>query len=219
MTRNFNKILFVLVVAVFVLACNALAGGNQPAAEVPPTEEFSAPPVVEETQAPPEPEPAPVETEAPTEAPPAEAPSGAVGDTITGDLYEVTVTDARELKRVYMGNYYYYPKDGQMFVEIIARVSNLSGSEAAVPWENIYVEEENGDAWYPTWGGYKAVAAGKKVDGASISVNQITDGKEEVKFDEDAVFRMIWFVNRDTNKTSLMFYFANQAKVEVIFEH
>ncbi|GAB4543006.1 MAG: hypothetical protein Fur002_14300 [Anaerolineales bacterium] len=214
-----NRPLFVLLAvltALFVLACQALSGGSSST----PAQEQQPGPVATEA-----PTQKPVATEAPTEAPIAtEAPTeivfpptpGKIGDVVVTDgLYEVTVQDARILNRVYMGSYYYYPKDNQMFVELVIKATNLTGAPASIPWQNIYVTEASGDSWYPNWAGYKAVSVGKKVDGASVGVNEVTDGEALVEFNEDVYIRAIWFLTKDD---SIIFGFDQSPEIQILFK-
>jgi hypothetical protein len=224
MNRNSTsaKVLFVALVAMLALACNAIAGGNSAPAEntAPPPVATEAPvkpadtPVPAPTKAPP-----PTATEAPrataTEMPPAEPAS--IGEAVSSSSYEVTVLEARELKRVYMGKYYHYPEAGHMFVEVIVKVTNLTGSTASVPWKNVGVKEESGDSWYPNWAGYKAVVTGKKVDGSTIGVNDTTDGTGTIDFKEDAFLRAIWYVTKN-GTTTLEFGFDDVPIVAIMIE-
>lgn len=196
-----------------MLACKVFTGTT-------PAEPVSQPTDVEQVPAPtdtprsinlPEPTnpPRPTATEkilaTPTPAP--------VGEAVRSESFEVTVVNARELNRVYMGDFYYYPKAGQMFVEFIVKVSNLTGSKASVPWENVYVIEDTGDAWYPNWGGFKDVKTGKTVDGSTIGVNEIVDGKATLDFEEDVFLRLIWFLTKK-DKTTILFGFDDSPLIE-----
>ncbi len=210
--RSFKQIVFVLLVAMFVLACAALTGGGtsapEPVVTNPPEtiEPVAGPPTATE---PPNVAPGPTDTDVPISPTPA-----AVGEAVRSASYEVTVLQARELSRVYMGDYYYYPKAGQLFVELIVKVSNLTGSKASVPWKNVYVVEDTGDAWYSNWSGYKAVSTGKKVDGASIGVNETVDANVTIDFEDDVYLRMIWFLSKK-DKTTILFGFDDSPNVEI----
>jgi len=140
-----------------------------------------------------------------------------VGVPVRNDSYEVTVLNARELKRVYMGNYYWYPNPGYIFVELIVRVSNLSKFDAHVRWENVYIAEEGGESWYPWWGGYQAVETDKEVDGSSVGVDEIVDGSVTINFAKDAVLRLIWIVAKG-EKTTILFGFDDSPNIEIILE-
>jgi hypothetical protein len=128
----------------------------------------------------------------------------------------MTVLEARELKRVYMGDYYWYPNPGYMFVELTVKVSNKKDFPVRVPWQNVYVVEEDGSSWYPYWAGYKAVESGKTVDGSSIGVNEIVDGADTINFEEDVMLRLIWLLV-EKEKTTILFGFDDSPQVEISF--
>jgi hypothetical protein len=155
--------------------------------------------------------PSPVKTDIPVAPTPAP-----IGEAVRSSSYEVTVVSARELARVYMGNYYHYPENGKTFVEVVVKISNLTGSRASVPWEKIYVIEESGDSWYPNWSGFKAVATGKKVDGSTVGVNATVDGKSTVDFQEDAFLRAIWYVSKQSGSTTLLFVFDDSPQIKIM---
>jgi hypothetical protein len=207
-------VLFVLFASLFVLSCSVGSSGatatpvptNTPAATNTPLPTDT--PAATDT-------PLPPPTETPVPEPPTPAP---VGEAVRSESFEVTVVSAKELRRVYMGNYYYYPLAGQIYVELVVKVSNLTGSEISVPWENVYVVDEAGNAYYPSWGGYTAVKTGKTVDGSAVGVNEIVDSKATLDIEEDAYLRMIWFLDKTGAKTTALFGFFDSPYVEVVIE-
>ncbi len=208
-SRTLRRVAFMSFVAIIVLACTG-GGLITTATSLPtnlptPADTATARPTSTSTLLP-----------AATEIPSTPTPAP-VGEAVRSESFEVTVVSARELNRVYMGNYYYYPKADQIFVEMVVKVSNLTGSEVSIPWENVYVIEESGDTWYPTWGGYKAVKTGRTVDGSTIGVDEIVDGKATLVFEEDAFLRTIWFLTRD-DPTTILFGFDNSPYVEITID-
>jgi hypothetical protein len=198
---------FVALMLGFVLACNVLFSGPQAAVTLTPA--ASNTPVAPTATARPSSTPKPTATLVPTPAP--------VGETVRSESYEVTVISAKELRRVYMGNYYYYPKAGQMFVEVVAKVKNLTGSKTSVPYRDIYMVEDTGDSWYANWAGFKAVSTGKTVEGSTIGVNDTLDGNGTVDFEEDVFIRAIWFLTKK-DKTTLLFGFADSPSIIIVIE-
>lgn len=205
---TFKQVVFMLAVASMVLACS---GGALAATATPVPTNTATPAPTNTATATPKPTktPVPTATLEPTPAP--------MGEVVRSEFYEADVLSAKELRRVYMGDYYYYPRDNEMFIELVVRVSNLTGSETNVPWKNIYVIEESGDGWYPSWGGYQAVAAGKTVEGSNIGVNDTLDGTGTVDFKEDAILRLIWFISKK-DKTTVLFGFADSPNIKVVIE-
>lgn len=208
MNKNnvFRKIVFLSFAGLMILACT---GGGLLA---PPTPTPTIPPPPTDTAT-----PRPTSTPVPTATEKIPPTPSSVGDTVRSDSFEVTVVSAKELTRVYMGSYYYYPKADQIFVEAVIRVSNLGGSKASIPWKKVYVVETSGDSWYPTWGGYKATSSGVSVDGSTVGVNQITDGDAVLEFEEDAVLRVIWFLTRK-NPTTAFFVFFDSPTIKIVVE-
>jgi hypothetical protein len=194
-----------LLITLIILACN---GGVLAATATPvPTNS----PVPTNTDV-----PTPIPTETPLPTATLVPTPASVGESVRSASYEVTVLGAKELKRVYMGDYYYSPLAGQIFVEVVVKVSNLTGSEAKVPWKYIYVKEESGDIWYSNWAGFKAANTGKKVDSAAIGVNDTKDGTGTVDFQEDVYLRMIWFL---TNKDkTVLFGFDDSPQIQIVIE-
>jgi hypothetical protein len=215
--NKFTKVLLVLFAAIFVLACNAIVGGgaDAPAQTNPSLPTDQSQPV------------APINTSAPAPTQPPQPTATAivldtptpasVGEAVRSDSYEVTVLDAKEIRRVYMGDHYFYPETGHTFVEVIVKVSNLTGSKASVPWENVYVVEDSGDSFYPYWGGFKAVNTGKKVDGSTVGVNEIVDSKAVLEFEEDVFLRLIWYITKN-DPTTILFEFDNSPQIEITID-
>jgi len=209
--RTFKQVLFVMVVALIILACLGIGGSEANATGTPlPADAATQRPTATE-----EPASIPQPAETPVPEPPTPA---RVGEAVRSESFEVTVVSAKELRRVYMGNFYYYPRENEIYGEIVVKVTNLTGSEVNVPWENVYVVVDNGDAFYPTWGGYTAVRTGKKVDGATVGVNEIVDGKATLDFEEDAFLRMIWWLDRQDGKTTVLFGFLDSPYIKVVIE-
>jgi len=207
-SNRFTKVLFVLLVALFALACAAVPLGA------------TATPVPTNTPLPtntatPKPTATPLPTETNTPLPPTPAPMGVP---VQSDLYEVTVLNARRLDSgVHTGDGYYWTANaGKVFIEIEVKVSNLqSGSNANVPWSSIYVVESNGDAWYPNWGGFKAVASGKSFAASNLSVSGIDDGAATLPFTDDLYLRLIYVVT-ESDPTTVLFGFDTSPMIEVI---
>ena len=203
------KALFVLLAALSVLACNAVSIGAT-STPVPPAA-TNTPLPTNTPAATNTPLPTPTETAVP--ATPTPAP---VGEAVRSASYEVTVVNARQLNRVYMGSYYYYPKTGNLAMELVVKVSNLTGSKASVPWKNVFVITSTGRSLYSNWSGFKAVSTGSTVDASTIGVNDTLDGTGTVDFEEDVYLRVIWFAPKTSNGTTFLFGFYDSPKIIVV---
>ncbi len=215
--ERFVKAFIFSLAVMFVLACSLFTGSGAPAepAQQQQQQQESSPPVAPTDTPLPPPTKTPLPKPTDTPLPPTPAP---MGQAVRSDSFEVTVVNARTLNRVYMGSYYYYPKEGQMFVELVVKVTNLTGSPASVPWKNVYVVESSGDSWYPNWAGFKAVKSGKTVDGAAIGVDDPGDGSKLIEFDQDVFLRAIWFVSKNSGKTELLFGFDDSPNIVIVVE-
>jgi len=185
-----------------ILACN---GGATPAPVSQPT--VAAAPTEAQLEATSTPEPTATEVPAtPTPAP--------VGVPVKSASYEVTVIGANKLERLYPGGTLLYTaKAGKIIVDVGVKVTNLTGSSASVKWGNVYVVENNGDAWYPSWGSYKE--SGKKIDPFSLGISDKTTNKDDlITFSGDIYLRLI-FVVTDNAPTTFVFGFEDSPLIEV----
>jgi hypothetical protein len=93
----------------------------------------------------------------------------------------------------------YDANDGYIFVDVTFRVRNTDGAPTGVRLEDIYVVEENEDAWYPFYGGFQTVEIDKRFNPmASIKLNEI-NGKDTIQFNKDTYLRLIWTVHEHQN--------------------
>jgi hypothetical protein len=154
--------------------------------------------------------PEPIATEEPLETP-TPAP---VGVPVSSGSYEVTVIKAVKLDRLYPGGKYSYtPKPGNIIIDTGVKVSNLTGSQASVKWSNVYVVEETGDAWYPTFGSYKE--SGKELDPFSLGISENTiNGDDVISFKGDIYLRLI-FLLTDNAPTTFLFGFEDSPYIEI----
>lgn len=201
-----------LAIATLLAASLACAGGATPEpTAVPPTSTNTPLPTETPRKVPTSTRtPRPTVTSTPTPAP--------VGVPVRSNTFEVTVLKARVLTNgVHTGDgYYWTTKPGYLFVELGVKVSNLkTGVKTSMPWQLIYVIEDNGDTWYPNWGGFKAVASGKELDPSSISVSSIESGKDVVEFENDVYLRLIYVVT-EKRPTAVQFGFDESPMIEIV---
>lgn len=208
--RPFKRIMFMLLVAIIVLACSAITGGatSVPEATNPPVQAMDTAVVVPPTATdPPTVAPEPTATIESTPAP--------VGVPVKSEKFEVTVIGAVNLERIYPGGTYLYtPNAGNIIVDVGVKVSNLTGSSVSVKWENVYVVEQNGDAWFPTWGSYKE--SGKKVDPFSLGISDANiNGDDVITFNNDIYLRLIYIVT-EADPTTFVFGFDDSPLIEIV---
>jgi hypothetical protein len=201
-----------LACLLLMLACNVFTGTTPAAEPVDQPTEVEQVPVPSNTPKSLEPvnTPEPTATQE-TLATPTPAP---VGVAVRSDSYEVTVIKAVKLDRLYPGGKYSYtPKAGNMIVDVGVKVSNLTGSQASVKWSNVYVVEETGDAWYPSYGTYKE--SGKEIDPFSLGISENTIvGEDVITFKGDIYLRLI-FIVADNDPTTFVFGFDDSPLIEI----
>lgn len=209
--RRFLKVVSILAVAVLVLACSG-GGAFVSATETPSA---TSTPVSTNTAT-----PRPTSTPRPTKTPfPTPAPKGISID--TGD-FSFTVVDAVSLRRIYPGGEYLFtPNPGYIILDVGVRLENgKSGEVVSIPWENVYIKEQNGDSWYPYWGSYKPVESGIEMDPftVGISSNEIV-GTERINFTGDAYLRLIFIVGDNNNQpVPLMFGIGDSPETELLVD-
>lgn len=189
--------------------------GSFAAATATPVPANTKPPLPTNTStSEPSPTPPPTSTFPPTATP--EPTPAAVGEPVIGKDIEITVIDALVRNRVYLGgSYLYVPNPGYLLVDMGVRVKNLNPSKTIfIPWNQIYVVEDNGDSWYPLWGSTKVVASGETYDPFFIGISSIKiDGGGYIRIENDTYLRMI-FIVRDSNQ-KILFGIGTSPQVEI----
>jgi hypothetical protein len=187
--------LFILFTALFVLACTggALASTATPV----PT---NTPPATNTPLSTSTPLPPPTETAIPPTPTPVE-----VGQVVKYGSLEITllVADGHTLI-VPGGKTYYYAKNGGAFLDLGVLVKNTDpGNPVKINWNQVYIVEENGDAWAPAFADVKI--SNSKIDPDSIGINTaMTKALSEtaVEFGDDTYMRLIYVV-KNINQTIL----------------
>jgi hypothetical protein len=207
----FKQVMFISLVALFVLACSLVTGGGSstPVATAPPkvADTAVAPPIATDL-----PTLEPTATEVPVTPTPAP-----VGVPVKGGSYEVTVIKAVSLKKLYPGGTLVWtPKAGYMIVDVAVKVTNLTGSSASVPWKTVFVTEKTGDSWYPNYGTYKESGSG--IDPFTLGISETNiNGDDVITFNGDIYLRLIFMV-KDYNPTTLMFGFGDSPLIEIVIK-
>ena len=203
----FKQIVFMLLAAFIILSC----GGGALAATATPAPSNTSAPTNTVT---PKPTNTPIPTA--TEIPPTATPAP-MGVPVSNRDYEVNVVYMRTLETVYLDTQYHWvPTAGNMFVELGIKVVNLKpSSKVSVPWGNIHVTEESGNAWYPNWGEFKPVASGVEFNPKKLVFRSLEDPDEQVVFDEVAYVRAIYGVAK-LSPTTLLFEFGDSPQIKVV---
>ena len=195
-SRNATKrVIFILLGTMCVLACATLTGGVD-ATSVPTNANFPTKTSL----------PARISTVSPTETeiPPTPSPVE-VGQAVSYGSLEITVliADGHTLI-VPGGKVYYYAKHGGAFLDLGVLVKSADPSNPVkINWNQVYVVEENGDAWAP---GFADVKISKnKLDPFGIGINtEMTKALSEsaIEFGDDTYMRLI-FVVKNVDQTIL----------------
>ena len=200
-SKNFlTKIGLLVVIIVVILACQAGAAVSVTATPVP-----TDTPLPTNTSTPkPTSTPRPTSTPKPTATlPPTPAPKGEA--VIYGPL-EITLLEATTHDLIVPGGqYYWYSKPGEIFIDLGVRVRNLEpGNPITVTWSNIFIVDINGEALYPNFGDYKMVDSGTDYDPYKIGISTEIVGEDELEFDQDTYLRLVFYTVYDP-KQSILF--------------
>jgi hypothetical protein len=189
--RKFGNTIVLLAAAFVILAC-----GGGALASVTETPTLSPTPLSTSTKTPrPTSTPRPTNTAFPTSAP--------IGVSIGTDDFSYTVVDAVSLNRFYPGGTVLFTaKAGYMIVDIgVHLVNNDPGKMVTIPWDQVYIAEANGDAWYAFYGTVKEVEGGAEMDPFTIGISHVElDVTEKIEFSGDAYLRIIFLVNDNDNQ-------------------
>ena len=192
---------FLTLSLLVILACG-FSGAFSPSATATPTNTATLEPTSTSTSV-------PTNTSMPTETP--TATPAPVGSTVIYGSLEITVMDVINRESVHFGDVdsgwetFYKPSAGHYLIDVGVLVHNLEpGNAVRMTWKEVYIIEENGDAWQPIWGSIKMVGSGTKVDPFSIGLNSTDlDGDADVEFDNDTYLRLIYGVKDDPTQTIL----------------
>lgn len=213
MNANKRPLLFFLTTLVALsLACSTVSSLATPVdtsiSAEPPTATIAATATQKPTST-----PRPTATAVPPTATPAP-----VGVTVSNEEYEVNIVKVRKLGSVYLDqNYIWEANPGYLFLELGVQVISKRTGTTSIPWQNIYVTEQDGNSWYPGWGGFQTATSGVNINPATIIFAQIHDGNELVSFGEAVFLRLIWTI-KDNNPSTVYFGFDTSPLIEVIID-
>ena len=138
--------------------------------------------------------------------------------------FVVKVMDIEKPHQVYLGvdnnlgtDIYFKPGEGNMFLGVGIKVTNLTGSDIPMKWTDIYLVNKYQDKWYPSFGAYKNTNAA--MDSSTVEILQYDQVHPD--FDPDAHFfaadngyvRVVFRVPRDN--LYYFFGFADLPQIEI----
>lgn len=204
--------LFLVTILIAVsLACATVSSPSpEPTATSAPTEPPTIPPTATQK---------PTSTPRPTATViPPTATAAPVGVTVSNADYDVNVVKVRKLGSVYLDqNYIWEANPGYLFLELGVQVTSKKMGNKSIPWQNIYVIEQDGNSWYPGWGGFQIAQTGATINTATIIFAPIHDGNELVQFGDTVFLRLIWNI-ADNNPSTVYFGFDTSPLVEVVID-
>lgn len=210
-TKKHLSIGWILICLIPSLACSTFTKLSA-TATVPPTE-TSVPFITPTSTLKPTSTPLPTAT---TILPTATA--APVGVPVSNSDYTVEVIKVRKLGSVYLNsNYVWEANPGYLFLELGVKVTEKRDGIVSLPWQNIYVIEESGDAYFPGWGGYQEIESGSNINPTEIIFEQINDGYKEILFSDEVLLRVIWTV-KDNNPSIVLFGFDTAPLIEVVID-
>lgn len=152
-----------------------------------------------------------------TAIPPAATPAP-VGVTVSNEDYDVNVVKVRKLGSVYLDqNFVWQANPGYLFLELGVQITSKKMGNKSIPWQNIYVIEQDGNSWYPGWGGFQTARSGETVNTATIIFAPIDNGNELVQFGDTVFLRAIWNIT-DNNPSIVHFGFDTSPLIEVVID-
>jgi len=177
---------------VALAATNAQAESNAAASTVAPAEVDT-----------PLPAPAPAEVDS------AEAPAPVrMIYSVNNDRFEVKVLGLEWPTNANPdGKSFLYPGPGNMFLGLGIKVTNLTGSDVDLKWDQVYLVNKYQDKFYPTWGAYKQT--NKFVDPLTIEVLEFEvhpdyDPDAHIYLGDNGFMRVIFRLPKD----NLYYYFG-----------
>lgn len=212
-TKKYSFLLFVTALLILSLACSVLSSAPDPTAtalftEIPPTATIAATATKKPTAT-----PQPTATEIPPTA--TAAPVGVMASNAD---YDIDVVKVRKLGSVYLDqNYIWQANPGYLFLELGVKVMSKKSGTTSVPWEYIYVIDEDGNSWYPGWGGFEVATAGENINPASIIFAEITTDSKSISFTDVVFLRLIWTI-KDNNPSTVLFGFDTSPLIEVVID-
>lgn len=131
-------------------------------------------------------------TPRPTNTP--EPTPASIGETIPFGSLEITLVQVDTHSHIVPGGYYYYyAKEGYVFVEVGVLVRNSGATPVQMRMKNIYIIDENGDQWFSVFSASKTVEIGRSFNPISISLSDIVNsGEENISFEKDTYLRLIF---------------------------
>ncbi|GAB4402145.1 MAG: hypothetical protein OHK003_29360 [Anaerolineales bacterium] len=204
--------IFLTTLLVLSLACSTVSSPAVPVDTSIPVEPPTATIAATATQK-------PTSTPRPTAtAVPPTATAAPVGVTVSNEEYEVNVIKVRKLGSVYLDqNYIWEANPGYLFLELGVQVISKRTGITSIPWQNIYVTEQDGNSWYPGWGGFQTAKSGENINPATIIFAQIHNENELVSFGEVVFLRLIWTI-KDNNPSTVYFGFDTSPLIEVTID-
>jgi hypothetical protein len=155
-------------------------------------------------------QPTPTSTSTPTPKPtnsPQPTPAS-VGEIIEFGSLEITLLHVETHSHIVPGGfYYYYAKQGYIFVELGVLVRNTGSAPVTMRMKNIYIVDENNDKWFASFGTFKTVEVDKRFNPISIHLTDIVNtGEENISFEKDTYLRLIFSLK---DHQSLLFGIQN----------
>ena len=154
-----NLLLLILFGTVLVSACSVTAAEVVQAfvtSKAVPVTNTSVPPSTEiptNTPIPASPTPSPVPTA--TQIPASPTPSK-MDYSVRNSSLEIQVVGVEKPYHIYMGNdVVFSPAAGSMFLDLVIKLTNLTGSEMPFKWSDIYLLDKYQIKRYPVWGAYE----------------------------------------------------------------
>ncbi len=196
-----KKALLLVLAVIFLLACGISSEQMTATAVIAKVQTQTAAPTLTPTFTPtatstPRPTATPKPTQTPTSVP------VAIGGTIKYNDLEITLLKVLTHPQVVVSSHYYLDaKDGYIFIDALVLVRNRGDSASGMTMGEIYVTDEDGKIWMPSFGGSQTVKLEKSFNPMTIIKWNRYSGSEVVTFEskKDTYLRLIWPVREYQN--------------------
>lgn len=163
--------------------------------------------------------PRPTWTPSPTPSPTATPAS--LGDTVSDNELEITLLRVRNLESVHFGDVegnwetFYTASPGYYLIELDVLVHSLFPDRPiSYTWKYVYVEEESGDAWYPTWANTRVVEPGKRIDPSTIGLSSAQVVPSDIlNIKQDTFLRLIYGVSDNPDQV-ILFHLGDSQPIQ-----
>ena len=149
------------------------------------------------------------------------ATPASIGDAVRNNELEITLLGEKNLESVHFGDVkgnwetFYKAKPGYYLIELDVLVHSLFPDRpTSYTWKYVYIVEESGDAWYPSWANSRVVEPGTRIDPSTIGLSSTQIVANDVlDIKQDTYLRLIYGVSDDPDQV-ILFYLGDSQPIK-----